>query len=202
MRKTLFILSISLLLLSCSRTYSPEEKAYIASIEKDRQEKDDWMKSDSLSPFIRDTAAHFTPLHYFPVDPDFKFTSVLHEYDSKDTVIILGTKGEERKVVKYGYVVWNFRGDSRNINVYKGVSRIGKEYYSIWFTDKTTGKETYHVGRYIDFQLNPDTNFEYTVDFNEAYSPYCSYSGLYSCAIPSKNDYIDVAITAGEKRFH
>lgn len=192
----------SVLFFSCSRTYTPAEKEYIASIDKDRKEKDEWMKSDSLSPFVRDTSAHFAPLKYFPVDLDFKFTSKLYDYPSKDTMIILGTKGEERKVVKYGFVVWRFRGMDRKINVYKGVSRTGREYYSIWFTDKTTGKETYHVGRYLDFQLNPDKNHEYTIDFNEAYSPYCSYSGIYSCAVPSKDDYIDVAITAGEKSFH
>jgi uncharacterized protein (DUF1684 family) len=200
--KIIFALFLSLLLLSCGRTYTPEEKAYIASIMKSRQEKDDWMKNDPSSPFKRDSLSHFAPLKYFDVDPDFKFTSTLREYPQKDTVIILGTKGEERKTVKYGYVLWNFRGKEIPINVYKGVSRTGQEYYSIWFTDKTTGKTTYHVGRYLDFELNPDKNFLYTIDFNEAYSPYCSYSSSYSCAVPSKDDHIDVEITAGEKSFH
>ena len=36
---------------------------------------------------------------------------------------------------------------------------MDQEYYSIWFTDKTTGNETYHVGRYLDFELNPDPEF-------------------------------------------
>ena len=102
----LFILFLaSVLFVSCSRTYTPAEKEYIASIEKERKEKDEWMKSDSLSPFVRDTSVHFASLKYFPVDLDFKFTSALYEYHSKDTIIILGTKGEERKVVQYGYVV-------------------------------------------------------------------------------------------------
>ncbi|HEX9251924.1 MAG TPA: DUF1684 domain-containing protein, partial [Ignavibacteriaceae bacterium] len=50
----------------------------------------------------------------------------------------------------------------------------GQSYYSIWFTDKTTGKETYHVGRYLDFELNDDPEFVYELDFNRAYNPYCA----------------------------
>lgn len=200
--KFLSIIIVSCLFLSCGKMYSPEEKIYIASVQKSRQTKDDFMKNDPSSPFKRDSLSHFSPLKYFDVDPDFKFTSVLHEFDQKDTVIILGTKGEERKTVKFGYLLWKFRGKEYRINVYKGFTRSGQEYYSIWFTDRTTGKTTYHVGRYIDFELNPDKNHLYTIDFNDAYSPYCSYSSSYSCAVPSKEDFIDVAIEAGEKSFH
>jgi uncharacterized protein (DUF1684 family) len=76
------------------------------------------------------------------------------------------------------------------------------KYYSIWFTDKTTNEESYGVGRYVDFELNMNSDFIYTVDFNYAYNPYCAYSSEYSCAIPTKEDYLDIAIEAGEKKFH
>ncbi len=71
-----------------------------------------------------------------------------------------------------------------------------------WFTDKTTGNETYPVGRYLDFELNNDPEFIYKLDFNRAYNPYCAYSDLYTCAIPTKEDYLDFEIKAGEKTFH
>lgn len=192
----------AMLLAGCGKSYTPAEQAYIATVEQSRKEKDEWMKSDSSSPFRRDSTVRFAPLHYFPVDPDFVFHSKLFEYETKDTVIILGTKGEERTVEKFGYVVWNFRGVERMINVYRGISRKGIEYYSIWFTDETTNNETYGVGRYLDFTMNADKNFLYTVDFNLAYNPYCAYSAVFSCAVPTKDDHIDVAIAAGEKKFH
>ena len=187
---------------SCGKNSSQEDKNYISQIEKSRKEKDDYMKNNPSSPFNHDPEAHFAPLKYYKVDPDFVFRSKLNENVNKDTVKIYGTKGEERKVVKFGYVIWNFKNEDHKINVYKGVTRNGQEYYSIWFTDKTTGKETYGVGRYLDFEMMTDPNYTYTIDFNLAYSPYCSYSTKYSCAIPAKEDYIDVAIKAGEKSFH
>jgi uncharacterized protein (DUF1684 family) len=196
------ILAISFLWLSCGDKYSPEISKYIDDVNKFRQEKDNYMKNDPTSPFNQDSSIHFAPLNYYPVDTEFVFKSKLSEYPVKDTVIVFGTKGEQRKAVKYGYVTFNYKKNAYNLNVYKGMSSGGQEYYSIWFTDKTTGGETYGVGRYIDFDIKPDSNYVYTIDFNLAYNPYCAYSARYSCAIPTREDYLNLEITAGEKKFH
>jgi uncharacterized protein (DUF1684 family) len=184
------------------KRYTPAERNYINKIEKQRLEKDMEMKNDPDSPFNQDPNAHYAPLKYFDVNPDFVFKSKLFEYHPKDTIKIYGTKGEERKVVKFGYVTITYKGKIYNINVYQGKSRAGMEYYSIWFTDKTTNKESYGVGRYLDFEKMNDSNYVYTIDFNLAYNPYCSYSAKYSCAVPTKDDYLDIAVEAGEKKFH
>ncbi len=197
-----FLLLFPLILISCGRDYTSEEKKNIEDINSIRQENDDFMKNDPNSPFNFKGKVHFEPLKYYEPDPDFVFKSKLFEYDKKDTVIIFGTKGEERKVVRYGFVKLDYKGDKFKVNVYEGFSKAGEKYFSIWFTDKTTDEETYGVGRYIDFELNPYKDFIYTIDFNLAYNPYCAYSPEYSCAIPTKEDYIDLAIEAGEKNFH
>jgi uncharacterized protein (DUF1684 family) len=203
MKKILILLpAVLFFLTSCGKNVSPETEEYFNGIKFYQAQKDSFMQFDSNSPFNQDPNAHFAPLKYYEPNESFKFQSKLYEYEPKDTIIILGTKGEERKVLKYGYVLFNYEGSEYKINVYQGVSRSGEEYHSIWFTDKTTGDETYGVGRYIDFELNPEKEFIYTIDFNLAYNPYCAYSAKYSCAIPTKEDYIDLAIKAGEKRFH
>jgi uncharacterized protein (DUF1684 family) len=184
------------------KRYTPAEREYINKIEKQRLEKDMEMKNDPDSPFNQDPNAHFAPLKYFDVDPEFIFKSKLFEYNPKDTIKIYGTKGEERKVVKYGYVTITYKEKKYNVNVYKGKTKKGQEYYSIWFTDKTTNKESYGVGRYLDFEKMDDSNYVYTIDFNLAYNPYCSYSAKYSCAVPTKEDYLNIAVEAGEKKFH
>jgi uncharacterized protein (DUF1684 family) len=187
---------------SCSKNYTHKQKLYIAGIEKDRKDKDLSFKNDPDSPFNHKSKVHFETLKYYDVDPSFVFQSKLYRYATQDTIKVFGTKGEERKAVRFGYVTFNYDKKDYKINVYKGSTRTGQEYYSIWFTDKTTGNETYGVGRYLDFDLNPDSGFFYTIDFNLAYNPYCSYSPEYSCAIPLKEDHIDLSIKAGEKRFH
>ena len=140
------------ILSACGKNYTPEQKTYIAKIEKERTEKNEWMKNDSSSPFNFKGKLEFHDLNYFDVDPDFVFKSKLFEYNPKDTVTIYGTKGEPRKVVRYGYVIFPKDGKDFKINVYEGHTSNGYTYYSIWFTDKTTNNESYGVGRYIDFE--------------------------------------------------
>jgi hypothetical protein len=66
------------------------------------------------------------------------------------------------------------------------------------FTDKTTGAETYGVGRYLEFDgfgaFPPKT---LAVDFNRAYNPYCARSPHYNC--PKALVDLAVALRAGEK---
>jgi len=200
--KYIFALFVLLILAGCGKDYTSEQVRYIKEIETIRAQKDLEFEKDPSSPFNAKSKVPFEPLKYYDVDPDFVFTSPLSEYEIKDTVKIFGTKGEERKVIRYGFVMFNYLKAIFRLNVYQGTSRSGEVYYSIWFTDQTTGEETYGVGRYIDFELNPDKNYIYTIDFNLAYNPYCAYSSDYSCAIPTKEDYLPIRITAGEKIFH
>ena len=198
----LFLSSIFFSNCADQKSNDSEMQSYFAELVKERKEKDYNMQFDGASPFLRDTSVSFKPLNYFEPNPDFIFKSKLHQYEVQDTVTIFGTKGESRPSILVGYLEFEYDGEKHRINVYKSFSRTGEEYYSIWFTDKTTGKTTYGVGRYLDFELNEDTDFVYTIDFNRAYNPYCAYSHLFTCPIPRKEDYLDIEIEAGEKNFH
>lgn len=197
---SLFVIMI-IMLSSCGKDYSPEELEYIKGIEEKRAEKDDYMKNDENSPFNFKGKVEFHPLKYYEPDPSYIFQSKLYEYETKDTVTIFGTKGEERKSVRFGYLKINFKDGTQNVNIYESEHK-GDIYYSIWFQDKTSGKETYGVGRYLNFKKAPEAEYLYKIDFNMAYNPYCAYSKEYSCAMPTKEDYLDVRIEAGEKSFH
>jgi len=199
---TFSILFLALIITGCGRNYTADEKIYIARIEKERENKNEWMKNDESSPFNRKGKIEFHNLNYFDVDPDFIFKSKLYPYSPKDTVTVLGTKGDKRKMVRYGYFLISYDGKEYKINFYEGSTKGGDKYYTISFTDKTTNNETYGVGRYIEMDLNGDPEHIYNVDFNLAFSPYCSYSPNYTCAIPLKEDYIPIAIRAGEKKYH
>ncbi len=193
---------IIILFVACSSNETNVDDKYINSILAHRSETDSTMRVELHSPFNRDTTVEFSPLKYYEPDPAFLFKSILFRYDPPDTVEVLGTKGETRQVIKEGFVKLDFEETEYRVNIYKGFSRSGEAYYSIWFTDNTTGEETYGVGRYLDFELNEDPDFVYAIDFNYAYNPYCSYSAIYSCPIPRKEDYLDFLIEAGEKNFH
>ncbi len=178
------------------------DSEYERKIVETRKEKNEYMKNDPNSPFNKDTRAEFHPLNYFDPDTAFVFKSKLTELEKKDTIKIFGTKGEEREAIHYGFLLLETEDNVHQLNVYKNKSQNGAEYYSIWFTDETTNEETYGVGRYLDFEKSEDTSHIYTIDFNLAFNPYCAYSAVFSCAIPSKEDHLDFAVMAGEKKFH
>ena len=178
------------------------DSSYVSELLKERAEKDSAMKHASYSPFVHDPKANYAPLKYYEPNPDFIFHSKLYKYDKTDTVDVFGTRGEVRRAVIEGYFILSYKGDEYRINLYKSAGKYGHFYYSIWFTDRTTGKETYGVGRYLDIEKVDDPDYIYTIDFNRAYNPYCAYSAEYTCPIPREEDYIDLEIKAGEKRFH
>ncbi|MGB9665640.1 MAG: DUF1684 domain-containing protein [Ignavibacteria bacterium] len=208
MRELKFLLILLILFSACSK--KSIDPKYLEEIENYRKQIDSTFRYSPDSPFRRDTTVKFTGLKYFDVDPDFVFKSKLYRYAIPETVTVLGTKGEKRTQIKYGYFQFNYKGKTYKINVYKypdSVIKNGKEhlknYLAVWFRDLTTGDETYEVGRYLDVgDESTDPNFLYTLDFNKAYNPYCAYTPIYSCAIPREEDFINLRIEAGEKKYH
>lgn len=179
-----------------------------------RAEVDSFFRYDENSPFRRDTLVAYQGINWFPINPYYRGQSTLHRYDHPDTVDVLGTKGEKRRELRYGYFEFVVPGELGNptmlrLNVYKFTPYDGQRYVlfkdnlSVWFTDKTTGEETYGVGRYVEIgNERSDPSSVYTIDLNKAFNPYCAYSNLYSCAIPRKEDHLDVALRVGEMKYH
>lgn len=198
----LLILAAVLLFAACEDQYSVEDQQYLEYIDNYRVTRDSVMEFAPYSPFNKKGKVEFHPLNYFEPTMEFVFYSKLFEYENKDTVQVFGTKGDERSAVRYGYLELNYDDEVYKLNLYETRDQKGNFNYMNWFTDKTTGDESYGVGRYLNFRKAADKDFVYKIDFNLAYNPYCAYSKDYSCAIPLKEDYIDMKITSGEKKFH
>lgn len=205
LQKLLIIVFLVLFVSSCKSDTSGDPivvtDEYSSRILMERTEKDFHLKNDKFSPFNQDPEAKFVNLNYFQPDTSFIFKSKFYRFEIQDTIIILGTKGEKRNVIREGYINIIFRNQEHKLNIYKGFGPNGEPYHSIWFTDETSGNETYGVGRYLDFKMNPDENFEYVLDFNKLYNPYCAYSSKFSCPIPSKDDHLKIEVKAGETNF-
>ena len=209
-----------LLIVSCSRKpemppLSPADSTRIVQDNiNHRVEVDAFFRDDSGSPFHRDSTITYRGIKWYPIDPRYCGQSVLHRYEHPDTVLVRGTKGELRHELRYGYfkfVVPDENGVPTPIrlNVYKFTPYDGQRYLlfknnlNIWFTDRTTGKETYGVGRYVDLGNElPDESHVYSIDLNKAYNPYCAYSNFYSCPIPAKEDTLPLALRVGEMKYH
>jgi uncharacterized protein len=167
--------------------------------------------SDPDSPFQIDTTVAFTGLRWFPIDPRFRGRSILHRYEHPETVRVMGTRGDERKQIRFGWFAFAVPDEKNHpvrlkVNAYRAVSAdeegAGALHLSVWFTDRTTGRETYHVGRYVEVgNVNPDADYLYTIDLNKAFNPFCAYSDIYTCAVPRREDHLDIALRVGEMTY-
>lgn len=187
--------------LMLSHCASPEAEAITYQLQKERQEKDAFFASAADSPLLPEDRRDFAGLHYYPVDLSWRFEGPIVRYDSLVSDTILGTRGDRRPAVKYGYFEFSRGARKYRLQIYRmpPTDSLSSGYLFLGFTDKSSGTETYGGGRYVDLkQLYDDI---YVVDFNTAYNPYCAYNPAYSCAIPPAENYLDLPVRAGEKQF-
>ena len=89
------------------------------------------------------------------------------------------------------------------LNIYQSQQLITDPKYANYlflpFTDNSNGEDSYAGGRYLDLKI--PKNDVIVLDFNQAYNPYCAYSGKYSCPIPPEDNHISLAIHAGVKNY-
>ena len=171
--------------------------SYEDEVLKFRAEKDAKYKTNSHSPLTEEIKKDFKGLHYFPVNEQYRFKVKLNEFKKKESLIIITSKGRERKAVRYGYFDITIDGTALKLNAY--IFDDSPEYLFIPFKDKTSPSKSYGAGRYLDFDLNK-TN-EYDLDFNYAYNPYCAYNPKYSCPIPPEENSLPVEIPVGEMKY-
>jgi uncharacterized protein (DUF1684 family) len=176
------------------------DEGYTQTILKEREEKDTFMKGDE-SPFI-DTTEFFTGLKYFTPDLKYRVTANLEEVDSKKVVVLTTSDGKEQKYLEYAYATFSMDGVENKLLLLE-IMDMGPQRGKLFlaFADATSAMETYGAGRYLDVKKVPGAT-SITLDFNQAYNPYCAYSDTFSCPFPPKENILKIAVRAGEKSYH
>jgi uncharacterized protein (DUF1684 family) len=174
-----------------------DREDYIARIEQVRQEKNHYMRTSPDSPF-KDDPGSFRGLRYFPVDPAFRVQAKLISIDQKKVVILPTSDGFEKKYIEYGYAEFKFNGTTNRLLILE-IMEMGPYRGTLFlaFGDATSSRETYGAGRYLDVKKVKGSS-TITLDFNEAYNPYCAYNENFSCPLPPRENLMTIAIHAGE----
>ena len=140
-------------------------------------------------------------IKYFPPDLSYHVVTALVPNPKPDTTIILSTRGNRRRAVRVGWFDFKVNGTPCRLEAERLLEPgVGENDLGLFFTDATTKKESYGVGRYLDPERRKDGL--YTLDFNRCYNPACAYSDHYNCPIPPEANHLTVAIRAGEMDSH
>jgi len=171
-----------------------------------RAKKDHFFKEDSHSPLQEADRKKFKGLIYYPIDLKYAMVGSIERYptEPKPLYINLPTnKGREKKYVKYGRFRFKWEGKEYVLQIYRPLG--GGELF-LPFKDKTSGKETFPEGRYLYIEPmsrgSESTRTEKVlIDFNRAHNPFCQYNEKYTCPFTPRENWLDIPVQAGEKRY-
>lgn len=171
-----------------------------------RDGRDKEFRNKDESPLKPEDLANFNGLNYYPFDAAFRFTATFLRTADEKYFEMPTSSGRTKKFVKYGILTFVIGGKQQRLSVYQTDAKTladFPEYADLLFVpfrDATNKTETYGGGRYIDIRAPKGKTV--TLDFNLAYNPNCAYgSDKYNCPIPPRENTLDTAVTAGEKRY-
>jgi uncharacterized protein len=180
---------------------SGDQSAYIEEINKEREEKDRFMKSSKESPF-KSNPEDYKGLSYYPPDAKYRIIADLTPIENKEIVTLATNTGEEQRYQQYALAEFDLDGLHHRLLILEVIDSgplRGKLFFA--FGDETSAVETYGAGRYLDLEKVPGSS-TITLDFNKAYNPYCAYISSYSCPLPPAQNLLTIPIKAGEKTYH
>lgn len=148
----------------------------------------------------REEMQSFDHLLYFPPDRTYAVPAALEQIAEPDEIEMLTNRNLKKTFYRFAKIKFQLDGQSQELTAYKStLTGEGSRYLFIPFRDATTGRETYGAGRFLDMEEPDEEHF--VLDFNRAYNPLCNYSPAYNCAIPPRENHLEVAVRAGEMTY-
>jgi uncharacterized protein (DUF1684 family) len=172
----------------------------MTQLENFRQQIDQFFATSGDSPLEPTQQREFMGLSYYAESADFIFDVTLEPTADNAPYIAQTSTGDEVRYERLGQ--FSFAVDGEDVTLV--VLGSGEGDLFVPFRDATSGKETYGAGRYLDDHRYGITHLggdDYRLDFNYCYNPFCAFSPYFSCPLPPRENWLPVAIEAGEKRF-
>jgi uncharacterized protein (DUF1684 family) len=169
----------------------------MSDLEEFRKAKDEFFRVDPRSPLTPDQRAAFNGLSYYPESTVLRIEGQLDmDVDRDEQIVMQTTTGGTQVYRRAGKVRFQIDGQAAEITLYESAEQ---EDLFVPFRDATSGKETYGAGRYLEAERPKEGRV--VLDFNDAYNPYCAYNPEWSCPLPPGENWLSVAVRAGEKDF-
>lgn len=203
MNRTKIIIIIAIVVAAITLIYSftgQDDTAYITKIQKQREEKDRFMRTAADSPFA-ENVAEYKGLNWFAPDKNYQIKARLIPVENKKMIELPTSDGKTKRYMEYAYAEFKLDGKEHRLLIleiidmgpYKGTLFLA-------FGDETSARETYGAGRYLDVK-KPRGQNSILLDFNEAYNPYCAYNDNFSCPLPPPENLLTIPVRAGEKNY-
>lgn len=179
------------------------QNQFKSDIKKFRDELNKEYADSITSPLLKEDLLNFKGLKYYPVNKSFKVEAKFFRTPDELPFKMKTSTNRTPEYLKFGDVEFNLKGEIIKVPIYQSIKLKEKEEYKDYlflpFRDLTSGKNSYGGGRYIDLKIPEGETI--IIDFNKAYNPYCAYNHKYSCVVPPAENFINVKVKAGVKKY-
>jgi len=152
-----------------------------------------WLRTWDEDASIRET---FALPEYYPVSNDWRVAARLEEFDEPRILHFVDVTGGLVEYRAPGELV--FRVDGREHSLIATAGENSSAFFIIMW-DSTATVTTYQAGRYLSVPF-PDESGWTTIDFNRAYNAPCVFTAFSVCALPPRENWLELHVRAGEQR--
>jgi uncharacterized protein (DUF1684 family) len=139
----------------------------------------------------------FRGIEFYEINPELRVEAKFLPYHPPKKIKVATVSGYEEELECPGVAEFNVGGIA--VQLEPVVETPGDTKLFFMFKDSTNGRETYGGGRYLYSDL--PSHGRVILNFNQAHNPYCAYNGFSTCQIPPLQNWLKVAIPAGEKKY-
>ena len=137
----------------------------------------------------------FEGLDFYRPKDNYVIEGFFQAYDPPKTITITTVVSTEIEMIVPGVIHFDFNG--QQLELIPTLESAEDEQYLIMFQDKSSGTTTYSGGRFL--YVDPPQDNKVVLDFNHAINPPCAYTVYATCPLPPAENWLDVAIEAGER---
>ncbi|MCA5004141.1 peptide deformylase [Sphingobacterium bovistauri] len=179
-----------------------EAQSYEQQIDSYRAELKSKFEKDDFGPIKKENVVY---LDYFKANSTYKVKAKVEPLFGEKTFRMPTYDGTSNEYKRYAFVHFELLGQQHTLTVYQSVALFQnpqyKDYLFLPFLDSSNGDKTYAGGRYLELDASKIKDGEIEIDFNKSYNPYCAYSSGYRCPQPPAENFLSIAIEAGEKMY-
>lgn len=142
------------------------------------------------------TRKGFTGIRYYDIDPGWRVEARFESYAEPKTIEVATVVGTIEAYPNPGRIVFERDGKTHSL---EALVEDGEEQFFIIMADRTSGKETYGMARYL--YAGPPVDGRIVIDFNKAYNPPCAFTAYATCPMPPEGNRLDLYVRAGEMKY-
>ncbi len=151
---------------------------------------------------VRDLRArnfiNFASLNFYRPKKKYLLEGVYDPYPEPEKIKITTVISTEIELIVPGIIHFELEGQS--LELIPTLESTEDEEYMIMFQDKTSGSTTYSGGRFL-YVPRPGEDGKVVLNFNRAVNPPCAYTVYATCPLPPAENWMDVAVEAGERTY-